>query len=49
MKFSKKINIVLSDEQLEQAKVIVLNNQDKYNNLSHYIRCAIVEKNKKER
>lgn len=48
-RFNKKINIVLSEEMRIEAQKIVDNNQDKYNNLSHYIRSAIIEKNRKEK
>ena len=48
MSFNKKIMVSLTEEQYKLSQQIVVDNQDKYSSLSHYIRCAIIQKNKNE-
>ena len=46
--FEEKINIRVKSSILETARRIQLKNQDRYSNLSHYIRCAIFNLNNLE-
>lgn len=41
--FERAISVKLSKEQHEKIVNIVNKNQDAYNNISHFIRCAVIK------
>jgi hypothetical protein len=46
--FEQKLIFRIKDKDLQEAYKCYMLNQDKYFNLSHYIRCAIIQLNRRE-
>jgi hypothetical protein len=47
--FEKRIVFRIKGDEIKTAKNIIKNNREKYENLSHYIRCAVIQLNRKEK
>lgn len=47
--FQVRINVRLTKAELDKAETIFLQNQDKYESLSHYLRSAIIYFNTKNK
>jgi len=43
MFFKNIISFRLRDEEMDQINKIMLSNRDKYFNLSHFVRCAVIK------
>lgn len=46
--FDKFISLRIKNNEIKKIKKIIRKNKDKYKNISHYIRCAIIKFNKQE-